>query len=61
MEEVMLSEAEAKALFIRFKKAEAGDGLSALERGLLLKIEKALYAGLSVAEAEKLMIAIAKS
>ena len=54
---------EMKALFIRLKKEESlassNAPLSGAERGLLVRLEKALYAKLSVQEAENLMREIA--
>ena len=52
-----------KVLFIRLKKEESAPlsnvPLSGTERGLLVRLEKALYAKLSVQEAEILMREIA--
>jgi hypothetical protein len=54
---------EMKALFIRLKREESlaspNMPLSGMERGLLFRLEKALYAKLSVQEAENLMREIA--
>ena len=45
--------AEMKAVFTRLKNEEGS--LSVLERELLARLEKTLYAGLSVEDAEALM------
>ena len=56
---ISLTEAEARALFIRFKREECGvapvTGILPVEQALLMRIEKALYKNLSVCEAESLM------
>jgi hypothetical protein len=48
-----LNDSECKALFALLKKNE--EGLSAIESSLLLRLEKTLYAILSIQEIEELI------
>jgi hypothetical protein len=50
---IFLTLEDCKAVFPRLKKNEGA--LLALERAVLLKLEKTLYANLSIQEVEKLL------